>query len=132
MAVNWNWKDKKGEVVWKKKATSTNPNITEERFAWSIYHANCMACMLYEYKENNEDMYKFMCYLNDTHHLKRMLGLEKFKGYRGTYIKEDWFKEIYPDYEIDYITLDSNYPYWDTLTKYFTQAGYEVRIYKGE
>ena len=128
MSVNWNWEDKKGEIVWKKKATSTNPRATVDSFNWNIYHANCLCCMLYEYKEGEEDMYRFMCFFNDVHHMKRMLGLEKTReGFN-----EDWFKEIYLDYEIDYITLDSTYPYWDKLSKYFVQAGYEVRIYKGE
>ena len=124
MAVNWDWSDKKGEVVWK------NKKGTNETFKWTIYHANCLGCMLYEYKEGGDDLYRFMCYFSDVHHLKRMLGLESFKTRNDTSIKEDWFKEVYTDFEIDYIKLDPNYPYWDKFTKYFVQAGYEVRLCK--
>ena len=30
------------------------------------------------------------------------------------------------------ITLDIDYPYWDKLSKAFTQAGYKVELYSGE
>ena len=130
MAVNWNWSDKKGELYWKPKAGS---DVEEKTFVWNIYSANCLGCMLYEWKEEDgTDMYKFMCFFDDTHHLKRMLGLETFKGYGGVSIKEDWFKEIYPKYEIDYIKLDMSYKSNEALAKYFVKAGYEVRMYKGE
>lgn len=133
MAVEWLWKNKKGEVHWKPKAETKFEDSKNHTIVWSIYHANCLGCMLKEYKDNNgEDVYDFMCYFNDIHHLKRMLGLEKYKTFNNTTIKEDWFKNIYIDFEIDYITLDITYPYADKLAKYFAEAGYEVRLYKGE
>ena len=128
MSVNWNWSDKKGEIVWKAKP---NTNLEKEyNLKWSIYHANCICCFI---KENDEDnTYEFMSYFSDVHHMKRMLGLERYKGFGNKYYQNDWFKEIYCNFEIDYIRLDVNYPYNDKIAKYFAQAGYEVRLYKGE
>lgn len=123
MSVNWDWKDKKGVVVWKNTEDPNQPNIY-----WTIYEANCLGCCLYEYTdEEGKEMYQFQCFFADVHHLKRMLGLEK--GYDGK--KRDLFKEWYGDYEIDYIKLDINFDN-DKLIKYFAEAGYEVRIYKGD
>lgn len=133
MSVNWNWKDKKGEVHWKPKQEVRFEESKNHTITWSIYHANCLGCMLKEYKnDKGEDVYDFMCYFNDIHHLKRMLGLEKYKSWDNETKQTDWFKDIYVDFEIDYITLDITYPYADKLAKYFAEAGYEVRLYKGE
>ena len=127
MSVNWSWKDKMGEVVW------VNKNNPEDKFSWNIYHANCLGCMLYEWQEDGKDMYKFITYFNDVHHMKRMLGLESFKSYGdGPTIKEDWFGELYVDYVIDYIKIDPSYIYADKYIKYFSLAGYEVRVKKEE
>ena len=125
MSVDWNWKDKKGEIVWRNKVGK------QDVFKWTMYHANCLGCCLYEYvnKDTNEDMYSFQCFFNDVHHLKRILGLEKLYHEEG---KRNLFEEWYGDQEISYIWLDPTYPYWDKLAKYFIQAGYEVRIHKGE
>lgn len=131
MSVNWEWKDKKGEVHWKPKAETKFEDSKNHTFTWNIYHANCLGCMLREWKEDEKDMYKFMTFFNDVHHLKRMLGLEKYKSWDNKTKKSDWFKEIYVDFEIDYITLDISYPYSDKLAKYFAEAGYKVRLYKG-
>jgi hypothetical protein len=123
MSVNWDWKDKKGEVVWKPTEDQNKPP-----FKWNIYEANCLGCCLYEYTdEEGKEMYQFECFFSDVHHLKKILGLEKC--YDGK--KNDMFKEWYGDYEIDYIKLDINFDN-DKLIKYFAEAGYEVRIYKGD
>ena len=128
MAVNWLWSNKKGEIVWKKKKDSKNDKAPNKKFKWSIYHANCLCCMLYEFKEDKTDKYQFMTWFGDIHHAKRMLGLEKCSDGTKTNLFNDW----YLDYEIDYITLDTSYPYWDKLCKLFTEAGYNVRLYKGD
>ena len=132
MSVSWSWKDKEGEVHWKPKAEVRFEDSKSHTFTWNIYHANCLGCMIREHQELGKDMYNFMCYFSDVHHLKRMLGLEKYKSWDKETKKSDWFKEIYDDFEIDYLTLDIRYPYVDKLAKYFVEAGYEVRLYKGK
>lgn len=124
MAVNWSWNAKKGEIVWKPKLDSdVDKNY---KLVWNIYQANCIAAFI---KENEKDnTYEFMSFFNDVHHMKKMLGLEKM--YNGKL--EDFFKEIYQNFEIDYVKLDINYPYTEKLAKYFALAGHEVRLYKGE
>ena len=125
MSVNWDWKDKKGKIVWKPKKMENEQLQAHENIEWNMYHANCWGCFLKEWKEDDKDMYSFMSFFSDLHHTKKMLGLEK--DYSGKY--SDWFKEVYLNYEIDYVELDLAYPYNDKIAKYFTDAGYIVKIY---
>lgn len=113
MSVNWNWNEKKGKIVWKEKGGNGE-------IEWNFYHANCWGCFIKE----DEKTYEFMTFFNDSHHTKKMLGLEKMSN--G--IKEDYFKYIYGNFEIDHIELDLSYPYNDKIAKYFAQAGYTVFI----
>lgn len=122
MPVTWEWEKKKGEVVFK------NKNHPEETFKWNIYQANCLGAFIYEYTDRKEGpMYQFMCFFSDVHHMKRMLGLEKCRDGNKSNLLKDW----YMDYELDHIKLDTNYPDVEKLTRYFTQAGFEVRLFKG-
>lgn len=129
MPVQWNWEKKEGEVVWKVKPNCTDPKVVERGFSWSIYPGNCLAVFIFEFieEESNEEMYKFMTFFNDIHHMKKCLGLEK--DYKGE--KVNLFNDLYRDYEIDYIKLDTNYPDWEKLSKAFIEAGFEVRLNKG-
>lgn len=119
MSVNWNWKDKIGFVAWK----SNEP--MKKGFRWNIYRANCLCCMIYEYKEEGKEYYRFQCWFNDKEHLQRCLGL---KGKEKT----DLFKDWYLSHHIKYIKLNMYYKECEVLMKYFTMAGYQIRTYYQE
>ena len=123
MSVNWNWNDKKGEIIWKPRTQEKKEGEAKKRFKWSIYEANCLGCCLYEYKEDNKLMYQFQCFFSDENHLKAMLGLNNDC--------ENLLNEWYFDYQIDYIKLDVSFDNWK-LAKAFANAGYQVRLYKSK
>lgn len=125
MSVNWDWKDRKGKIVWKPKQMKDEKFQAHNNIEWNFYHANCWGCFLKEWKEDDKEMYSFMTFFSDLHHTKKLLGLEK--DYNKEY--SDWFKNIYLNYEIDYVELDLAYPYNDKIAKYFAKAGYDVRVY---
>jgi hypothetical protein len=60
MAVNWDWKAKKGVITWKSCGKNYKVNL---------YQANCLGALIYEYKEDGKDMYRFMGFWNDLAHL---------------------------------------------------------------
>lgn len=77
MALNWNWNEKCGEAVFEQ-----NFNGTKE-FTVSLYQGNAFLIFIYEYKEDDNDMYSLWTFWADKVHAKRCLGLEK--GYENLY-----------------------------------------------
>ena len=124
MAVNWDWNQRKGKIVFKSKDKDKNETIT-----WNLYNGNCLGVLLREWKdfETGDDMYRFITFFNDKEHLEKMLGLKN--NWKG--IKEDLFKEWFDDFEIDKVFLDVKYKdNWD-IARCFANAGYVVELYKG-
>ena len=128
MAVNWNWNERKGKIVWKPRQMKDEKFQAHENIEWNMYHANCWGCFLKEFKEDGIDKYSFMTFFSDATHCKKLLGLQK--NYNGEY--SDWFKDIYLNYEIDHVELDIAYPYNDKIATYFSKAGYEVKLYNSK
>lgn len=113
----------------------TRPDTGDKRrFKLNIYGANCVAAVVYEYKEvdsntgKKRDMYRFWCFWNNISHLKRCLGLIKdYDGsksnlYNGTQDWDNWKK------------LKLNIYYKDMLkmAELFAKAGHKVELYYKE
>ena len=85
MALNWSWNRKVGEVeIFNRDKVVTYP----------LYQGNAFLIMVYEYKENGEDMYTVHNFFVDETHAKRMFGLDKkWKDTYGTnYFAQDHYK----------------------------------------
>ena len=78
MALNWNWKDKIGEIEY----AVTIPDEGEKKYTLSLYEGNAYLIMIHEYKdENGADMYELFGFFTDYAHMKNCLGLNKKDGY---------------------------------------------------
>lgn len=77
MALNWSWSEKCGEAVFEQTFDETR------EFTTSLYQGNAYMIFIYEYKEDDKDMYSLWTFWADKTHAKRCLGLEK--GYENLY-----------------------------------------------
>ena len=112
MAVNWNWKHKMGVITWHNPHNNTNIKV-------NIYNANCLGALIYEFKENDKEMYDFFGFWNDITHLKRCLGLVKD------------YDNLYKD-KIIKIKLNAFYEENLVIAKYFAKANFKVELYYKE
>lgn len=89
MALNWNWKDKCGELV-----VVQERNGETHEFTLSLYEGNALLIMLYEYKDKEgTDMYDMFSFFVDKTHAKKCLGLQKNgDGELINLFDEDWQK----------------------------------------
>ena len=68
MSVNWNWKDKMGEMILDYRDDYEKPF---EEHTLSIYDGNCLAVILEEYKDDDgTDLYNFYGFFNDKKHME--------------------------------------------------------------
>lgn len=65
MAATWMWRDKLGTITFDYGRGKSTHNL--------YTGGNCLAVMLYEYKENGKEMYSFNGFWEDVKHLKRCL-----------------------------------------------------------
>lgn len=117
MAVNWNWKQKMGVVVW------NNSNTEKvERVNLNLYKGNCLGVIIHDYKdeETKEKMYQFVSFWSDINHLKRCLGLQK--SYDGS--KENIYKNL-----ILKVKLNTYYKDCIKIANLFSEAGIKVELY---
>jgi hypothetical protein len=114
MAVNWDWKAKKGEIQW---LGNGEPPKT---YKVTFYQANCLGALTYNFKEDGQDMYRFMGFWNDLDHLKRCLGLAK--NYDNTY--ENIYEGV-----IKKIKLNTYYKDSIKIAELFAKAGHKVELY---
>ena len=130
MSVNWSWKHKMGEVSVERTVPDTGKKI---RFKLNMYSANCLAAVIYEFKEKDNDnkvhnMYRFWCFWNDIKHLERCLGLRKdYDGdhknvYNGSVDWDNWKK----------IKLNVYYKEMLAVAGAFAKAGHKVELYYKE
>lgn len=68
MALTWDWNKRCGTITMENKG---------KEMEVSLYEGNAMLIMLYEYKENDEDMYLLYGFFADETHMKRCLGIAK-------------------------------------------------------
>lgn len=111
MAVNWQWKDKMGEITCNREGVG--------KFKLSVYSGNCMCVMVYNYKEKGQKYYICHGFFNDETHLKKCLGL--VDGCENIY-KNEWVKWKLNTYFRDSLKL----------AKWLTKAGFKVELYYEE
>lgn len=80
MAVNWYWKHKKGEIIYK----DLNANKT---WKLELFGGNMMCALIYRYTKVNEETnkrekwYNFFTWFNDIKHVKRIFKDTKLEDY---------------------------------------------------
>jgi hypothetical protein len=116
MALNWDWKKRIG--------TATIFNYDKE-VEYSLYQGNAFLIMLYEYKEDGEDMWQMHNFLVDKEHAKNCFGLSK--GYTDNIFNTD-------KYQLRKIEIDGGkYRYTKELVDMLLKAfdNIEIKITKG-
>lgn len=125
MAVNWYWKHKLGEVIY--KAVSENAT-----WKLDIYGGNMMCCFIYNFKQQDEQtgemkkMYRFFIWFNDLEHAKRVLKDNK-----------DFFKDLVQgNHKVKKFKLcvtSREYKHSNNemlkFAKLLTEYGYRVELY---
>ena len=81
MSLNWNWKDKCGEVTYFENYPDSEPRT----YTVNLYEGNAYLIFIYEYEENGEGMYTLNNFWCDKTHMNRCLGIDK--KYKSTYGK---------------------------------------------
>ena len=114
MSVNWDWKAKKSYII-------AVDDWNGKTYKMTFYQANCLGCMLYEYKdpETKKPMYNFMGFWNDLTHLKRCLGL--IKDFEGSY------DNIHKNFKK--VVLNTYYKDVYKMADCFVKAGIKVELY---
>ena len=84
MALNWYWKDKCGEAIFRRKIGEETKDFTV-----SLYEGNVYLIFIYEYKENGKDMYNLQGFFSDKTHMRRCLGIDKNYSTYGDNIYND-------------------------------------------
>lgn len=114
MAVNWNWKDKRGEVIIKNE-------LDDKKYKINIYIGNCLMVWIYDYKdeETKKNMYQFYSYFLDYNHLKNCLGMSK--NYKDNILKN-----------VCKIKLNTYYKDSLKIAALFAKSGIKVELYYKE
>lgn len=111
MSLNWDWKDKLGELV-----------ITDGNREWNIdvYAGNALAIFVYNYTdEQGEKMYQLHNFFADREHLKNMLGMGK-----GSYKHEKL--EYFSDWR--HLKLNTAYKRTADIVQLLAKAHVDVTI----
>lgn len=77
MALNWNWNEKAGEMIY--TYMDNNGNVHEATA--SLYEGNAFLIFLSEFEENGKQYWNMHSFWVDEEHMKNMLGLNPKKGY---------------------------------------------------
>ena len=81
MALNWNWEDKMGEVIF-----ADDQYHPDHPYKTSIYQGNALMIWCNEFPN---DTYSLSCFFADMEHLKNFLGLNAKKGYGSENLLDD-------------------------------------------
>ena len=110
MALNWEWKNKCGELTLKQM----NEAKESKEYTISLYQGNATLIMLHEYTDDRgQDVYDLFGFFCDKQHMKNCLGLAK--GERNLYDT--------PYQTITKLRLDkAKNRYWKDIIAAFTQA----------
>lgn len=65
MSINWNWKDKIGEL----EVSGIHRDII-----LNIYEGNAVMIFLYEYEEDGKELYQMYNFICDVQHLRRCVA----------------------------------------------------------
>lgn len=83
MALQWQWKDKCGEAVFRQTINGVSKDFTV-----NLYEGNAYLIFVYEYERDGEKMYDLHGFFVDKVHMKRCLGLDKQWKDGNSYDKE--------------------------------------------
>lgn len=130
MSVNWSWKHKQGYFYFK-----SIDNRCNKRVRVNFYGANCLGALIHDFKEVDKEtgkireMYDFVGFWNDLHHLYRCLGLEK--SYHQWSRTTKTYSNIYKN-ELVSVHLNIFYREMIAVAKAFAKAGFKVHVYYKE
>lgn len=113
MSLNWSWKDKIGNATLVSRG---------KEYDISLYDGNAYLIELYEYTEDDKDMYQLQGFFADKEHAQRCLGIKK--GYE-TYGHNMYETE---DYKWTKIRLNKKYRHLKELTGMLVQAFNNITI----
>jgi len=85
MALHWDWNKKVGEATFVDTYNGDNREYTV-----SLYNGNACLIFLYEYKENDTDMWQMSDFWIDKNHMKNCLGLNKKGGYTENLLDKEY------------------------------------------
>lgn len=69
MALQWDWKDKMGEMTICQK----DKDGEQQTFKINLYYGNCLCIALYQYVKDGEKWHQLYWFLADEQHLKNIL-----------------------------------------------------------
>lgn len=120
MAVNWYWKHKVGELVYRDMQHN-------QTWKLEMYGGNMMCAFIYRFKdEKGNKMYNFFCFFNDIEHARRCLKDDK-----------DFLNNLaYGNHKLKKVRLcisSKEYKYSNKemlqLAKLLADNGYKVEVY---
>lgn len=120
MSLNWEWKDKMGEVIYDPSCYNTDHPYTT-----NIYQGNALMIWCNEWPTNPDDpnsgtSYSLGNFCYDMEHLKNMLGLNAKKGY------SDY--NHFNTYGIKCIRLNTRYKSVPKIVEAFARAKTNITI----
>lgn len=124
MAVNWYWKHKKGEIVYKDLRTN-------QKWKLELFGGNMMCAIIHRYKKVNEETgkkenwYNFFTWLNDIKHARRCFKDTKL---------EDLALGKHKVLKVKLLVTNKEYSAFENnemlqLAKILAQKGYKVELY---
>lgn len=124
MAVNWYWKHKKGEIIYK----DIKHNV---KWKLELFGGNMMCAFIYRYKQKNEETGKiekwhnFFTWFNDLKHAKKCL--------KDTTLEEFAFGE-HKVVKVRLLVTSKEYSRFENtemlkLAQIFAKMGYKVELY---
>ena len=123
MAVNWYWKHKVGEIIFR--------DVNHKK-TWKLemFGGNVMCAFIYRYKAVDEETgkkegyYNFFCFFNDKGHAKRVLKDTKLEEFAVGEHKVVKVRLCITSKEYTYSNAEM---VW--LAKEFAKKGYKVEVY---
>lgn len=125
MSVNWLWKAKKGEIIYK----DTNKNQT---WKLEIFGGNMMCCFIYRFlkfneeTKKNEKWYNFFHWYNDLKHARRCFKDKKEKPLESFALGNHKVVKVKLFIENEWHTTEINE--WLHFAKLLTEYGYKVEL----
>lgn len=120
MSVNWSWKHKIGEITLSQR-DGNNPS-KKNYFKINMYSANCVAALIYEFKDpvTKTEKYQFFGFWNDLKHLKNCLGLSAGHTVNIYNQEHNCFEKV---------SLNIHYKEMLKVAELFAKAGIKVDLY---
>ncbi len=119
MALQWEWKDKCGEIT----LVQMHPGEEDREYRIDLYQGNAYLIMIHEYTdERRGDVYELFGFFNDKQHMKNCLGLNKKGGYASNMYETPYQK-------ITNLRINkAKYRHTSELVATFTEAFKNIQI----